>query len=161
MKKNRFLWLFLFLLLAANAGVYFPSCQRDAEQLTVKPLSDKPVSFRDCDNPSYCTATVTMDVDIVVDLCGDMPQVMTTCTACGSSSKTGISSVTFLENEPRQFCVDLSGEFCISNPITSSTTIGVTVQFGTSTPVNTTISPGQTVCFNTNIDCSVTSSGCN
>jgi hypothetical protein len=153
MQKFEVLWL-PFLAIVGFAGYY--SCQRDAEQLTVKHLSDVPVDSRECGISTYCDCTITTDSNATLDLCGDMPQGTDNCTACGSAT-LGLPDSEFLEDEPRTFCVNKNGELCITNAGLLS--VGVTVQFGSSTPINMSLSPNQTLCFHTNDDCE-TFNGC-
>ena len=159
MKPNRFVRLFL-LLLASSAGMYFFSCQRDTEQTSSsKPFTDSQVIFRDCDDPDYCTCTVTTDANATLDLCGDLPQASpSSCTGCNTVN-TGATGAVFVANEPKEFCVDQSvgGNLCITNAGLSS--VNVTVQYGNSTPIIIAIGASQTQCFHTD-DCNTTESHC-
>lgn len=155
MKPNRFIRLFL-LLFASSAGMYFFSCQRDAEQPTTKPFSNSQVTFRACTNPSYCTCTVTTNADATLDLCGDIPDATTNCTGCNSTDK-GAFGAEFVENEPKEFCVAIDGNLCIKN--VGSNSVQVTVRFGTSTPIVITIGVNETQCFH-NDGCDSTESHC-
>lgn len=160
MKKNRLLPIFLFVL-AAVAGIYLFSCQRDAETPETKPLSNVSLTERAC-NAGECLVTITIDSTVYVDLCDDLSQFANACTACGDNTKTGQESVKFEAGESRTICIAHGGEFCIRNRPTNADTIVVTVQFGSSTPVvSPMILPGQTQCFHTVGDCTTSLSGCN
>ena len=156
MKNKRFLWLPL-LAIISFAGLYVISCQRDAESSETKTLSDTPLTERAC-GTDECLVTVTMDTDIAVDICGDIPALVASCTACGNNA-TGASGAMFEEDVPRELCVNENGNLCITNLSTNVSSVWVTVQFGSSTPVTAFIIPGQTHCFHTDTNCD-TFDGC-
>ena len=157
MKSNRFFRLFL-LLLAVSAGLYFFSCQSNTEPTSQKPFIEQPATERAC-GTNECLVTITMDTDIVVDLCGGIPGFSTQCTACGNNNNTGGASSEFEEDVPRQLCVDNNGNLCITNLATNVSSVWVTVQYGSSTPITVSLIPGQTHCFHTNGSCD-TIDGC-
>jgi hypothetical protein len=151
MKKYRFLWLPLLTFAAFTL-----SCQRDTEQSDPKPLSDSPVIFRACSGP--CPCTVTTDVDATLDLCGDLPDSVTSCNTGCAGGDTGGAGAEFVANEPKEFCVDPSGNLCIKN--VGSSSVEVTVRFGSSTAIVITIGVNETQCFHTNSGCTLTGSHC-
>ncbi len=157
MQPNRFIRLFL-LLFASSAGMYFFSCQRDAEQITTKPFTDSQVVFRDCDIMDKCHCSITTDVDATLDLCGDLPQSMTTCSGGCNTGDTGAAGAEFEANESKVVCVDPEGNLCIKN--VGSSTVTVTVRFDASTPIVIAIGVNETQCFHTNSTCTTTESHC-
>lgn len=154
MKPNRFTRFFL-LLLASSAGMYFFSCQRDAEQATPKPFSDFPVDSRTCTD---CVCTVTTNANATLDICGSVTQGGTSCSGgCNSSTDLGGAGAEFEANEPKEFCIENNGSLCIKNVGLSSVT--VTVRFGMTTPIIIAIGVSETQCFH-NDDCDSTQSHC-
>lgn len=159
MKPNRFLWLFS-VLLAANAGAYFFSCQRDdAEPLTPKPLSDVPVGERAC-SVGYCEYSIISDVSNTVELCGDLAVFTGTCSGCGSIGIDRSIWATIPTSAPATVCILIGGSLCIRNPSTATQTMNITVTAGTGGSQNATIAPGQTACFHSNANCDATETGC-
>jgi len=160
MKKNRLLPIFLFVL-AAVAGIYLFSCQREAETTDTKPFSNVPIGSRDpCMTPGLCNVAITADADVTLSLCGGIVSGVGSCsTGCNPSTDMGLSGF-FPEDEMREFCVIPNARLCISTSPTS-VTVNVTIQFGMSTPLTRTILPGQTICFHTNQDCDITDDDCN
>lgn len=155
MKPNRFIRLFL-LLLASSAGMYFFSCQRDAEQTSSsKPFSDDPVDSRTCTD---CVCRVTTNADATLDICGDLTQGGTTCSGGCEGDDLGGAGAEFEANEPKEFCIENEGNLCIKN--VGSSTVTVTVRFGMTTPIVIAIGVNETQCFHTNSDCTTTGSHC-
>jgi hypothetical protein len=161
MKPNRFLRLF-FLLLAANAGVYFPSCQRDAEQSQVKPLSDTPGTERGiCTSADYCIYIVTATTTGAVVFCGDIEPYTGSCViGCGTLGADRALSVTLTANVPYEICVLKNGSVCIQNSPTATQSISITVTAGTGSSLNETLDPSEIHCFHSNNACDETNDGC-
>ncbi|MCW5921090.1 MAG: hypothetical protein KIS77_02015 [Saprospiraceae bacterium] len=160
MKKNRFLLLF-FLLLAANAAVYFPSCQREADQPQIKPLSDKPVGERACLDDTGCSFVMTAATNGTVELCGDIINNTGSCSnGCNTLSSDFFLSVSLTANVPYTFCVLQGGSVCIRNPSTALQAIDVAVQVAGTTPINVNIPVGESHCFHPAQSCSATNDGC-
>ncbi|MBV6443527.1 MAG: hypothetical protein EPGJADBJ_05298 [Saprospiraceae bacterium] len=159
MKKFKFLWLPLFAIVGL-AGIYLLSCQHDADQLTLKPLSDTPVTERACTSGDYCEFTVTATTDANVEFCGDIDPSTGTC-SYGCLPNTDFSlSASLTADIPYTICVLKTGSVCIRNSPTATQSINVTVYFGSSSSLNVMLSPGQSHCFHSNGQCSVTSDGC-
>jgi hypothetical protein len=160
MKKNRFLWLFLFLF-AGGAGIYLLSCQRDADQLQVKPLSDKPVGERACLDDDYCSWVVTATTNGSIVLCGDILVSTGSCSiGCSTLSDDKSISTSLTANVPYTFCVRDNGSVCIQNPSTATQAISVAVQVAGTTAINVTIPIGETRCFHSNDACDETFNDC-
>lgn len=160
MQPNRFFWLF-FLLLAANAAVYFPSCQRDADQPQVKPLSDKPVTERACLDDTGCSFVITPATNGTVELCGDILNSTGSCSnGCNTLGQDKSITVSLTANTPYTFCVRKDGSVCVRNPSTATQAIDVAVQVAGTTPINVTIPVGESHCFHPDAQCSVTNDGC-
>ncbi|MCW5921078.1 MAG: hypothetical protein KIS77_01955 [Saprospiraceae bacterium] len=160
MKKNRFLLLF-FLLLAANAAVYFPSCQREADQPQIKPLSDKPVTERACVDDTGCSFVVTATANGTAELCGDILNYTGTCSnGCSTLGQDRSITVSLTANTPYTFCVRKGGSVCIRNPSTAAQAITVAVQVAGTTAINVTIPVGESRCFHSNDDCDETFNDC-
>jgi hypothetical protein len=158
MKNNRFI-LLLLLANIALAGTYFLSCQRDAEQPQVKPLSDKPVGERAC-SAGYCEYLIISDVSNTVELCGDLAVFTGTCSGCGSIGIDRSIWATIPTSAPATVCVLIGGSICIRNPSTATQTMNITVTAGAGGSQNATIAPGQTACFHSNANCDATETGC-
>ena len=157
MKKQKFSWLPL-LIFTGYVGLYLLSCQRDAEQITTKPFTDSQVVFRDCDIMDKCHFSITTDVNATLDLCGDLPQSMTSCSGgCNSSTDTGAAGAIFVANESKVICVNPNGSVCIKN--VGSTSVTVTVRFGAGAPIMIAIGVNETQCFH-NDGCDSTQSHC-
>ena len=160
MKPNRFLWLFL-ILFAGSAGTYFLSCQRDADQLQVKPLSDTPVGERACLEDNGCSFVITAATNCTVELCGDILNYTGACSnGCNSLSADHFLSVSLTANTPYTFCVFDYGSVCVRNPSTATQSIDVAVQVAGTTAINVNIPVGESQCFHSDLQCSATYSGC-
>ncbi|MBV6443531.1 MAG: hypothetical protein EPGJADBJ_05302 [Saprospiraceae bacterium] len=160
MKKFKFLWLPLFAIVGL-AGIYFLSCQRDAEQPQVKPLSDKPVGERACLDDGGCSFVITAATNCTVELCGDILNYTGTCSnGCNTKGNDHFLSVALTANTPYTFCVYDDGSVCVRNPSTATQDIDVAVQVAGTTAINVTIPVGQSQCFHSDDQCSATFSGC-
>jgi len=155
MKKYKFSWLPL-IIFTGYVGLYLLSCQRDTEQRdNPKPFSDNPVVSRTCTD---CVCTVTTNVNATLDICGDLTQGGTSCSGgCNSSTDVGGAGAEFVANEPKEFCVEIPGSLCIKN--VGSSTVTVTVRFGSSSAIVIAIGVNETQCFH-NDDCTSTESHC-
>jgi hypothetical protein len=158
MKKFKFLWLPL-LAIVGFAGYY--SCQRDAEQLTVKPLSDKPVTERACTDDSGCSFVITATTNCSIELCGDIINNTGSCSnGCGTLGNDRFLSVSLTANTPYTFCVRQGGSVCVRNPLTGTHTINVDVQVAGTAPINVNIPVGESHCFHPGQSCGETLDGC-
>ncbi|MCW5921083.1 MAG: hypothetical protein KIS77_01980 [Saprospiraceae bacterium] len=161
MKIFKIFSLPLFAAIVGFAGLHFLSCQHEAEaeQLTVKPLSDTPVTERACAS-GYCEYLILSDVSNTVELCGDLAVFTGTCTACDTYSNDKSIWMTVPTSAPATVCVLIGGSLCIRNPSTATQTMNITVTAGTGGSQNATIVPGQTACFHSNANCDATELGC-
>ncbi|MBX2891610.1 MAG: hypothetical protein KF734_11815 [Saprospiraceae bacterium] len=138
------------------------SCHREqAERQMPAPPSDVQVTERaTCTDPDLCNLSVTASSDADLTLCGSFPPGIGTLpgciTGCDPFNDKELSGM-FLANVPRERCIDIPGSVCITN--NGSSTVTVTVQFGTSTAMQVNIPPSGTHCFHTT-DCSDTNDGC-
>ncbi|MCW5921087.1 MAG: hypothetical protein KIS77_02000 [Saprospiraceae bacterium] len=127
------------------AGLYLPSCQRDADALAPapKPLSDTPVTERACLNDTGCSFVMTAATSGTVELCGDIINNTGSCSnGCNTNGNDFFLSVSLTANTPYTFCVLKDGSVCIRNPSTALQAIDVAVQVaGTTTAQSGTGSP--------------------
>ena len=136
------------------------SCKQDAEPtLQENPTNNVTVTERaTCTDPNYCNCSVTSDADITLGICGSLPTTITSCTTAGCNiGDKGMEGV-FPANTPREFCVSKNGSVCVTN--TGSSTVNVTIKFGSSSGITVQLAPSATSCFHTNGDCSTTNNGC-
>jgi hypothetical protein len=162
MKKFKVLWLPLFSI-ACLAGLYFPSCQRDADALAPapKPLSDMPVTERACLDDSGCSFVMTAATNCTVELCGDIINFTGSCSnGCNSNGQDRSIAVSLTANTPYTFCVLKDGSVCVRNPSTGTHTINVDVQVAGTAPINVNIPVGESHCFHPAQSCSATNDGC-
>ncbi|MCW5924876.1 MAG: hypothetical protein KIS77_21330 [Saprospiraceae bacterium] len=165
MKKSIFapprttLALAVAALLLLNVVV---SCHREqAERQAPAPPSDVQVTDRaTCTDPDFCNLSVTTSSDADLTLCGSFPidiGMLPGCvTGCDPFNDKELSGM-FLANVPRERCIEKTGSVCITN--NGSSTVTVTVKFGSGAAMQVNIPPSGQHCFHS-INCGDTNDGC-